>query len=208
MHELRRWSVTLLVAAGVGLTGMAVRAADQAPAQATPPAAAAPPDFTLGIGDQLLVSVWRDQDASANVVVRPDGRISLPLIGELQVLGMTPAALGEQVTRLLAENEYIENPVVQVTVTQINSLKVFIMGEVNQAGEYPLLSPTNIVQLIAMAGGLKDYADKENIIVIRAPETPGGAPVSIRVNYEDILDRKNLDRNIIWLKPGDTVIVK
>lgn len=207
-HGLRRWSIILLVAAGVSLAGTAGRAERQAAAQATPPAAATPPDFTLGIGDQIAVNVWRDQDASAAVVVRPDGRISLPLIGELQVLGMTPAALGEQITRLLAENEYIENPVVQVTVTQINSRKVFITGEVNVPGEYPLLSPTNIVQLIAMAGGLRDYADKENIVVIRAPETPDGAPVSLRVNYEDILDRKNLERNIIWLKSGDTVIVR
>ena len=83
----------LLVAAGVGLAGMAGRAEPQAAAQAAPPAVAAPADFTLGIGDQLTVNVWRDPDASAAVIVRPDGRISLPLIGELQVLGMTPAAL-------------------------------------------------------------------------------------------------------------------
>ena len=105
-------------------------------------------------------------------------------------------------------SEYKELPTVDVVVTQVNSRKVFITGEVANPGEYDLLGPMNVVQLIAKAGGLMPYADKENILVVRGSEVrPDGTPWSFPVNYNDISRQRNLQKNLVWLKPGDMVIV-
>jgi polysaccharide biosynthesis/export protein len=144
---------------------------------------------------------WRDKDMSAEVTVRPDGKISLPLLNDLQAAGLTPDQLRD---RLVAESKrFIEDPNVTVVVRQINSRKVFITGEVNKPGPYPLSGPTTVLQLIAVAGGLRDYADEKNIVIVR---TENGRQASYRFNYKDVASRKNLGQNIA-LKPGDTVIV-
>jgi polysaccharide export outer membrane protein len=160
-----------------------------------------PADYTIGAEDILNIVFWREPDMSAEVVVRPDGKISLPLLNEVVALGLTPeqlrATLTEQAKKLIAD------PNVVVVVKQINSRKVFITGMVERPGPYPLGGPTTVLQLIALAGGLREYADSKNIVIMR---TEKGVSQSLPFNYNDISKRKNLHQNV-ELKPGDTVIV-
>jgi len=158
-----------------------------------------PADFVIGPDDVLSIIFWRDKDMSMQVTVRPDGRVSLPLLNDVQAAGLTPADLR---AHLVAESKrFIENPNVTVVVQQINSRKVFITGQVVKPGPYPLTAPTTVLQLISMAGGLKDFADRKNIVIVRH-ENAGTS--SIRFNYKEIA--RNL-RQDIELKPGDTVVV-
>jgi polysaccharide export outer membrane protein len=174
----------------------------------TPPAAAdiagavtPPPDYVIGPDDKLSVVYWKDKDMSAEVIVRPDGKIALPLLNEVKAAGLTPAQLRNN---LMEESRrYVEDANIIVVVMQINSRKVFITGEVNRPGPYPLAGPTTVLQLIAMAGGLRDYADGKNILIMRNEHDQ---PTSLSFSYKDVLARKNLKQNI-ELKPGDTVVV-
>ena len=151
--------------------------------------------------DQLSVVFWRDKDMSGDVIVRPDGMISLPLINEVQAAGLTPDQLRLKLAELAGK--YLEEPTPVVVVKTINSRKVFITGMVSKIGAYPLTSPTTVVQLITMAGGLLDFADEENIVVLR---TENGRQTSYRFNYKDVVKRQKLTQNI-QLQPGDTVVV-
>jgi polysaccharide export outer membrane protein len=165
----------------------------------TPPPA--PPDYVIGPDDILVIVVWREKDVSGEVSVRPDGKISLPLLNDVQAAGLTPEQLRVQLTE--AALKYIEAPEVTVIVKAINSRKVFITGQVTKPGPYPLAAPTTVLQLIATAGGVLEYADTKNIVILR---TVDGRQVSYRFNYKDVLRRINLKQNI-ELKPGDTVVV-
>ena len=170
------------------------------PAQVVPPA-----DYVIGADDVLMVMFRREKDMSAEVVVRPDGKITLPLINDLPVAGLTPDQLRARVTE--EAKRFVEEPSVTIIVKQINSRKVFITGEVGKAGAYPIGDRMNVMQLISMAGGLSEYAKKKDIVIIReAGARPGAKPVTFRFNYDDIQKLKNLASNI-ELKPGDTVIV-
>jgi polysaccharide export outer membrane protein len=144
---------------------------------------------------------WKDKDMSADAQVRPDGRIALPLINEVKAAGLTP----EQLRQKIAEESkrFMEDASVTVVVREINSRKAFITGEINKPGTYPLTSPTTVMQLIAMAGGLREYANGKKIVIMR---TVNGAPRRLPFNYNDIIDGKNLHQNI-ELSPGDTVVV-
>jgi polysaccharide export outer membrane protein len=155
----------------------------------------------IGPDDVLSIIFWREKDLSGDVSVRPDGRISLPLLNEIDAAGLTPEELRTRVTE--AANKLLEEPTVTVVVKQINSRKVFITGQVGKPGAYPLLGPTNVVQLITMAGGVLEYADDKNISILRSE---GGKQVSLRFNYDEVKKRKKLEQNIL-LKPGDTIIV-
>jgi polysaccharide export outer membrane protein len=182
-------------------TGGSKPAAPKASAPPTPTGVALPPGYVIGPEDVLAIIFWRDKDMSAEVTVRPDGRITLPLINEVQASGLTPEELrGALVT---AAAKFVEDPNVNVVVKAINSRKVFITGEVAKPGGYPLTAPTTVMQLIALAGGLHEFADAKNIIIMR---TENGKPVAYPFNYKDVLKRKNLKQNI-ELKPGDTVVV-
>ena len=207
--------VTLLAASQAGAVQSSQPAANPAsrpasaspaPAPATPPAGlptgvATPADFVIGPNDVLTVVFWRDKDMSSDVAVRPDGKISLPLLNDVQAAGLTPEQLRQQITSAAAR--LVEDPTVTVVVKEINSRKVFITGQVAKPGPYPLTGPTTVLQLIAMAGGVLEYADAKNITVMR---TESGKPVSFGFNYKDVVKRKNLKQNI-ELRPGDTVIV-
>lgn len=170
---------------------------------AAPPAAAsvAPTGYVIGPEDVLGINFWREKDLSTDVIVRPDGRITLPLLNEFDAAGLTPEALREKIAA--AADKYIQDPNITIIVKQINSRRVYITGNVNKPGSYNLMAPTTVVQLLSMAGGLQDYADKKNIVVMR---TENGKPASYRFNYKEVIERKNLRQNI-ELKPGDTVIV-
>lgn len=181
-------------------------------AQSVPPAATAaaapratdpavPPGYLIGTDDVLSIVYWKDKDMSADAQVRPDGRIALPLINEVQAAGLTPEQLREKITE--ESKKYMEDASITVVVRQINSRRAFITGEVNRPGPYPLTSPTSVLQLISLAGGLREYADSKKIVIMR---TVNGKPTSLKFNYKDVVSGKNLTQNI-ELKPGDTVVV-
>jgi polysaccharide export outer membrane protein len=178
----------------------AVPAVNTAP-QAKPSQPALPSDFVLGPDDVVHVEFWRDKDMSSDATVRPDGKITLPLLNDVQAGGLTPDQLRdkiiEQATRL------IQDPSATVVVKEIRSRKVFITGEVNKPGAYLLNDRMTVLQLIATAGGLTEYAKKSKIVIMR---NDAAGPVTFPFNYSQVLDRKNLQQNI-ELRPGDTVIV-
>ncbi len=160
-----------------------------------------PPGYVIGARDVLSVIFWRDKDMSADVSVRPDGMISLPLINEVRAEGLTPDQLRDQVAQRAAR--YVADPTVSIVVREINSRQVFITGEVNRPGAYALMVPTSVMQLISLAGGLREYAKTKDIVIIR---TEAGKQTAIQFNYKDVMNRKKLTQNIL-LQPGDTVIV-
>jgi polysaccharide export outer membrane protein len=169
----------------------------------TPTGSIVPPsDYVIGPEDVLSIVYWQEKDMTSDVTVRPDGRITLPLLDEVMAAGLTPTALRDRLTT--ESKRYFEDPNITVGVKAINSRKVFITGEVSKPGAYPLVGPMTVIQLIAMAGGLKDYADGSNITVIR---TENGKQVSYRFDYKGVASRKVSLTTMIQLKAGDTVIV-
>jgi len=162
---------------------------------------ALPSDYRIGPDDVLTITFWREQDLSGDVVVRPDGKISLPLLNDVQAAGLTPIELRNVLME--GARRYVEDPNATVVVKQINSRRVFVTGAINKPGPYTLTVPTTVLQLIALAGGLLEYADKKNIVIVRTEE---GRQLTLRFNYKDVVNRKNLGQNI-ELEPGDTVIV-
>jgi polysaccharide export outer membrane protein len=193
-------------------TAWPVHAQAQTAAVSPRPGAAAPPvvagaivppaGYVIGPDDVLSVLFWRDKDMSADVAVRPDGKITLPLLNDVDAAGLTPDQLRDKVTAAAAR--YVDDPSVTVVVKAINSRKVFITGQVPKPGAYSLTGPTTVMQLIAMAGGVAEYSDSENIQILR---NDNGKQTALRFNYKDVAKRrKNLAQNI-ELKPGDTIVV-
>jgi polysaccharide biosynthesis/export protein len=176
-------------------------AARPAGAPALPAGVSPPSGYLIGPDDQLSIVYWREKDLSADVVVRPDGLISLPLLNDVQASGLTPEQLRAAITE--GATKFVEEPTVSVVVKAINSRKVFITGQVAKPGNYPIGGPTTVLQLIATAGGIGEYADKGKVSIVRREN---GKDHSFRFNYEDVMKGKNLSQNI-ELKPGDTVIV-
>jgi polysaccharide export outer membrane protein len=163
------------------------------------PAVPPPPGYVIGVDDVLSIVYWRDKEMTTDVIVRPDGMISLPLINDVAAAGLTPTALRD---RLEAESkQYVKDPNVTVVVKQINSRRVFITGEVAKPGPYQVTSPITVIDLIAMAGGLTQYAHRKDIIIL---VNQNGTRVTHKFNYNDI--GKKPTQNI-ELKPGDTVVV-
>ncbi len=160
-----------------------------------------PVDYVIGADDQLAIIFWREQEMSAEVAVRPDGKISLPLINDIQASGLTPEQLRVSIAE--AATKFIEAPTVTVVVKAINSRRVFITGQIGKPGPYPLTAPTTVLQLLALAGGVAEYSKSENIQVMR---TENGKTANYRFNYRDVIKGKKLEQNVL-LKPGDTVIV-
>ena len=162
-----------------------------------------PPRFVIGVGDVLTITFWRDEKLSGDVVVRPDGMVSLPLLNDVAVAGKTP----EQVAQGLIEaaNKFMkESPEVTVSVREIHSRRVFVLGKVASPGKYDLVGDTNVLQILAMAGGLLEYADAKNIVIIR---TANGQEQRLRFNYNDALKGKNVKQNVV-LQPGDTIVIR
>jgi polysaccharide export outer membrane protein len=157
--------------------------------------------YVIGPEDVLSINVWKEEAFSRTVPVRMDGKISLPLIDDVQAAGFTARQLKEVLTTKL--KEFVENPNVSVTVVEANSFKVFISGQVRSPGVYRLRSETSLLQFIPMVGGFTDWANQKKILVIRRE---GGKEKRLTVNYKKIVSGKDPDSNIM-LKAGDTIIV-
>lgn len=165
-----------------------------------------PSEFLIGPEDILVVTVWRNQELSKEVIVRPDGKISLPLIGDIVAAGLSAQALSKHVADALAE--YMSTPTVSVQVKEINSYHVFAVGEVGKPGKIVLKSFTSVLQGISYAGGFTTFASRNNVHVLRNVKNGQGETkqVMIPVPYQDIVQGKNLEANII-LKAGDVIVV-
>ena len=166
--------------------------------------AAVPADsatYIIGSEDVLYIHVWKEEHLSKTVPVRMDGKISLPLIDEIQAAGLTPLQLKELLVQRL--KEFLDNPSISVIVMETNSFKVFVSGEVKTPGVYRLRSETSLLQIIAMAGGFTDWANRKKILVIRKEN---GEEKRITVNYKKIVNGDDPKSNIL-LKAGDTIIV-
>jgi polysaccharide export outer membrane protein len=172
-----------------------------APAPVVPAGVDLPAGYVVGPEDVLTIVVWREKDLSGDVTVRPDGRITLPLINDIVAQGLTPDQLRDQLKAQF--DKYVEDSSVSVVVKQINSRKVFVTGMVGKPGAYPLTSTMSVLQLISMAGGLHEFAKAKEIVVMR---TENGAPKAIKFNYEEVRKGRKLQQNI-ELRPGDTVLV-
>jgi polysaccharide export outer membrane protein len=191
----------VLLATTAGAQTPAPAPAQPAPAQIAPSGVTPPADYVIGPDDVLSIVIWREKEMSSEVVVRPDGKISLPLLNELQAAGLTPDQLRSEVEK--AASKWVKEPDATVIVKTINSRKVSILGNVAKAGTFPLTGDMTVLQLIALAGGLQEYADAKDITVMRKQD---GRDVTLKFNYKDVVKGKNLQQNIS-LKPGDTVIV-
>jgi len=201
----------------VGLTLLQTSVAAQASASSTQqpagstqqPAGAAsvpegvplPAGYVIGPEDALSVVFWREKDLSLDVIVRPDGKISLPLLNDVQAAGYTPEQLAAIVAKAAAK--YVADPLASVIVRQINSRKVFVLGAVGKQGPVVLTSDMTVLQLIALVGGLSEYADKKGIVVVRQEN---GREKRMKFNYNEVIEGKKLEQNI-KLQPGDTVLV-
>ena len=168
---------------------------------ATSASATPPPGYVIGPGDMLSILFWRDKDMSTDVTVRPDGKISLPLLNDITAAGFAPDELRLKLKE--AAGKFIEDPDVSVVVREIKSRNVFITGLVARPANYSLNADMTVLQLIAVAGGLLEYAHSDKIVVIR---NEGGHEQHRKFNYKEVLEQKNVAQNII-LKPGDTVVV-
>lgn len=156
-----------------------------------------PKSYVIGPEDQLMVRVWREREVSGAVIVRPDGKITLPLIGEVQAGGKTPQQLKKVVTKKLSE--FLNRPEVMISVTAIRSKKYYITGQVNRTGAFPLVVPTTVLEALSGAGGFQQWAKKNKIIILRGNKR-------LKFNYKDIIKGKHLAQNI-YLQNGDNIIV-
>ena len=219
---LRRWGILTLgfcilscMAFSAALWGQAgdSNASSAGPDQAAPATSSQEPDsaaknkhadetYIIGDDDVLSINVWKELELTRVVPVRSDGRISLPLVGEMQAAGRTPAQLEQDLAAAL--RGYISDPQVTVIVQEIKSRKFNILGQVAKPGSYSLTADTTVVDAIALAGGLKDFAKKKGIYVIR--QDTNGREIRLRFNYESFIKGKNTAQNIL-LKPHDTVVV-
>ncbi len=156
-------------------------------------------EYRLGAGDKLRIEVYKDAQLSQSVQIRPDGKITLPLVGDIDAVNRTPIELRDTITTAL--KEYMTNPVVTVIVVEATAATAYVMGEVYRPGAVGLQAPLTVLQALAIAGGLKDFADAKNIKILR--KTPTGVQ-TIAFNYKEALKST---RAPVYLRPGDTVVV-
>ena len=199
---------SLLVTAGALCVPPAIGQDPSAKAtDASPKTAAAAPaptpdsDYKIGPQDVLRIDVWKEPDISRTIPVRPDGKITLPLLNDVQAAGMTAMQLASQLRESFSK--YLTNPQVTITVTEINSRRVYITGEVAHAGALPLLPNMTVLQALSSAGGFTQFAKLKSIYVLR---TEDGKQVKHPFNYKEVV-KGNLPEQNILLQPGDTIVV-
>ncbi len=185
-----------LIAASV-LAPLAASDKDDKKQPPVPPTVAE--DYRIGAGDKLRIEVYKDPQLSQSVQVRPDGKITLPLVGDLEATSRTPIELRDSIAKSL--KEYMTNPVVTVIVVEATAAMAYVMGEVNRPGSVNLQAPLTVLQALALAGGLKDFADAKNIKILRRTST---GVQTIAFNYKEAVKST---RAPMYLRPGDTVVV-
>ena len=193
---------TLAILALILTVSAAAASSEPSKAKSSVPALPAPEEYLIGPDDILAVSVWREPEISRNVVVRPDGRISLPLVGDLRASGHTPAELQNEIKDHLLN--YLSNPEVTVIVQEARSQKFNILGEVEHPGSYPLSRSMTVLDAIAVAGGLRDFAKSGKIYVLRI--MTDGSRARLQFNYKEVIKGQGLSQNV-ELQPRDTVVV-
>jgi polysaccharide export outer membrane protein len=187
---------------GAALAALLTVGASDTSAQAPTAANADPLDeYRIGPEDTLLVSVWKNDAISKTVPVRPDGMVSLPLVQEVRAAGLTPLELRELLAKKLAE--FIPNPEVSVIVTEVRSFKVSVIGEVTKPARYELKSRTTVLDVLALAGGLNEFAARTRIVILR---TDGKVMRRIPFNYNKVIAAGG-ERDNVYLQPGDVVVV-
>jgi polysaccharide biosynthesis/export protein len=160
-------------------------------------------EYIIGAEDVLEITIWRNQDLSKTVQVRPDGKVSLPIIGDVTAVGRTPAQLADEITIKL--KPYVQNPAVAILIKEVNSYSIFLLGEVVRPGKYPLKSKTTLLQGITIGGGFTPIAARNLVVVFRVGEN-GSSEQMLKASYDDIVMRGGITQNI-ELKAGDTVVV-
>ena len=195
------WILMCAISLSVSATSIAA----QTPKPATggsAPAATLPRDYVIGVEDVLSVVFWREKDLSADVVVRPDGKISLPMLNDVMAAGLTPEALADVVAK--AGAKFVRDSGATVIVKEIRSRKIYIIGEVSKPGTFQLGSEMTVLQALGEAGGFIEGADKGDVRIVR---NEGGKETRFKFNYNEVVDGKNPEQNIKLL-PGDTIIVR
>jgi len=198
----RTWMVAaaLLLVSSSGWCQNAVPPGSASDTSTTASSEVASPGYIIGPADVLHIAVWKEPDLTATLPVRPDGKISLPLLNDVQASGMTPMQLADSLTEKL--KKYVADPRVTVVVTQINSKRIYLVGEVAHSGAVPMLPDMNVLQALSTAG-LTQFANPKKIYLLR---TENGKQEKLPVPYNRLLKGENMDHNYI-LKPGDTIVV-
>lgn len=158
-------------------------------------------DYILGVEDRLSISVWKEPELSRTVVIRPDGKVTCPLVGDIQAAGRTARQLGADLTTALAR--FVKEPVVTVTVESIESYKVYVLGQVSTQGALILRRRTRLLEAIALSGGLTQFANRSDVVLIRYDDEKESRT---RIDYRKIVSGEKSELNV-FLKPGDTIIV-
>ena len=198
--QIALWGALVLAIAAVPTGAQDTKQQPTAEAKAKAPATA-DPNYVIGPQDVLDIDVWKEAELTRSVPVRPDGKISLPLLNDVQAAGLTPTQLSEEITTDL--KKFITDPQVTVIVTQINSQRVYILGEMTRPGAYPLLPGMTVLQALSSAGGFTPFANMKKIYVLR---NEGGKQEKFPFNYKDVVKGKNAGENIV-LKAGDQIVV-
>jgi polysaccharide biosynthesis/export protein len=188
-----------VVAAWLLAAMFCVPAAAQAPA--APPSDGERSDYLIGPGDVLQLFVWKEPELTRELTVRLDGRISVPLLGDVEAIGRTPAQLAADLSKRFTR--FLEAPQVTLGVAQANSTRFFVLGQVNKPGDFPLTGRTTVLQGLALAGGFKEFAKTDSIVIIRREK---GAETVLPFNYKRLESGKELAHNVS-LRPGDTILV-
>jgi polysaccharide export outer membrane protein len=191
-------SVGLAALSGLTLRGQTTAAVIRDQTDNAAAAAVDPNKYLVGPEDLLFIKVWREPDFTLPVAVRPDGKITMPLIGEVQAAGETPLQLTKTLSELLAK--YLNNPEVNVFVTEVRSKKFYINGEVERTGSFPLVTPTRILEALSHAGGFRDFANTKKIRILRGEKV-------YYFNYREVTNGKRLEQNI-YLESGDQIIIR
>lgn len=207
MH-LKPLVVFVALVAVLGAAAAHAQSAAPATAAATPAPDGAPgplpvsTDYVIGPDDVVMISVWKNDTLSRTLPVRPDGKISMPLLHDVQAAGLTPMQLRDKLATALAE--FMPNPEVAVSVTEVRSYRVSVLGEVQSPGLLQLRSNTTILEALAMAGGFRDFASPSKIMIFR--RDPNGETQKIRFNYNRAVSSASEQENIL-LKSGDVIVV-
>jgi polysaccharide biosynthesis/export protein len=201
--KMSLWALLALLLLATPIRAQDAAAKKQPPPQGGTATSSATPDpnYVIGPQDVLDINVWKEAELTRSVPVRPDGKISLPLLNDVQAGGLTPSQLAEQITKNL--KKFITDPQVTVIVAQINSQRVYILGETARPGAYPLLPGMTVLQALSSAGGFTLFANVKKIYVLRKE---GGKQEKFFFNYKEVVDGKNADQNI-ELKAGDQIVV-